>query len=162
MYARHLVAANAGYGQLLGLEFRRRHLGAVGLMLEAFHPLRLTLQVGNDILGQRDGSARGSIELMHMVRFLHLDVVLWKTVHDTGKIAVHGTEDGHTNREVACPEQRMLTIARKCLNIGFMILHPTRGPTHHLHVMTKGAQVIAVGSRRIGELYGHIGTGKLG
>ena len=57
------------------------------------------------------------------MRLLHLHVILRELVHDLCQITVHGREDGHTDREVRSPEER-LTIGTGLTNLVAMFLHP--------------------------------------
>ena len=99
---------------------------------------------------------------MDMVSLGHLHVVLWELVHDFGQILIDGREDRYANGEVAGPEECLLAVLAECLHIGFMVFHPAGGTAHHLDIVGKGAQVVAVSCRRVCELNGDVGRRKGG
>ena len=84
MDARHLTTADMIHTQILLV---------CGILL----PSLLAVDILHNLLCQRDGCATGVVEFMHMVRFLHLHIVLRELVHDLCQITVHGREDGHTD-----------------------------------------------------------------
>ena len=122
-------------------------------------PRLLTVDILHDFIGQRDGRATGMVEFVHMVRLLHLHIVLRELIHDLRQITVHGREDGHADAEVRGPEER-LTLAAGLAHLVAVLLHPTRRTTHHLHALRPGFQVVAIGRLRSRELDGHIGRSK--
>ena len=139
-------------------------VGAVDMAVVPPHaagfPRLLAVEAVNNLLGQRDGGARRCVELMHVVGLGQLNVVLRELVHDLGQIPVDSREDGHANGEVARPEESLLAVFGQRFNVGLVVFHPTRRTAHHLHIVGEGLKVVAVGSRRIGKLNGHIGRGK--
>ena len=93
---------------------------------------------------------------MHMVRLLHLHVILWELVHDARQIAVHGAEYRHANREVRGPKQRLalrLTLVSQLL---LMVREPPCAPRHHLHASRKRPLHVAVRHAGSRELYRHV------
>ena len=77
MDARHLTTADMVYTQQF-------------LIRSIFCPRLFTVNILYDFIGQRNGCAAGVIELVHVVRLLHLYIVLWKLIHDFSKITVYG------------------------------------------------------------------------
>ena len=162
MDAGHLVVADAVDKQLVGLVV----LSSVDMSVVPYGgaglPRCLAVEVVDDILRQGDGGARRCVELMDMMGFGHLHVVLWELVHDFGQILIDGREDRHANGEVAGPKERLLAVLAECLHIGLVVFHPAGGAAHHLDVVGKSAQIVAVGSRGVCELYGDVGRRKGG
>ena len=60
----------------------------------------LAVDILHNLLGQRDSRTTGMVELMHMMRLLHLYIVLWELIHDFSQVTVDGREDSHADREV--------------------------------------------------------------
>ncbi len=124
---------------------------------DACLPSVLAVEQVHDVFGQCDGCSRRCVELVDVVCLLHFHVVLWKLVHDFSQILVDGGKDGHANREVGRPEQRLLSVLCQGFHVVLVVGHPSRRSAHHLHVVLKGPQVVAVGRCGVGKLYGHIG-----
>ena len=87
MNARHLTTADMIHTQ---------QFGVCGILCPGF----LTVDILHYLLGQRDSRTTGMVELMHMVRLLHLHIVLWELIHDFSQVTVDGREDSHADREV--------------------------------------------------------------
>ena len=84
-----------------------RHLSATDmintqelLVRRILLPSLLTVDIFHNFIGQCDSRTTGMIELMHMVRLLHLHIILWELVHNLGQISVHSREDGYADGEV--------------------------------------------------------------
>ena len=162
MDAGHLIVADAVDKQLIGLVV----LGSVDMSVVPYGgaglPRCLAVEVVDDILRQGDGGARRCVELMDMMGFGHLHVVLWELVHDFGQILIDGREDRHANGEVTGPKERLLAVLAERLHISLVVFHPAGRAAHHLDIVGKSAQIVAVGSRGVCELYGDIGRRKGG
>ena len=98
------------------------------------------------------------VELMYVMGFFHLDVVLRELVHNLRQILADSTEDGYTNGEVRCPEQRLPFFRTHALHVVTMFLHPSCTTAYHLHVVLKGTKIIAICSLRSRKLYRYIST----
>ena len=146
MDARYLTTADMIHTQILLVS---------GILL----PSLLAVDILHNLLSQRDSRTTGMVEFMHMMRLLHLHVILRELVHDLCQITVHGREDGHTDREVRSPEER-LTIGTGLTNLVAMFLHPASRATHHLDAFRPGLQVVTISRLRRSELNCHISRRK--
>ena len=88
-------------------------------------PSFLSVQIGYNLLCQRDSRTTGMVQFMHMVGFLQFYIILGELVHDLGQIAVYSREDSHTNREVAGPEQGLSTLLTSLTHFLTVLFHPT-------------------------------------
>ena len=98
----------------------------VGMMLQTFHPFVFSVEVFDNLFGQRYGCSGRCIKLMNVVNLLHCNVILRELVHNLSQIAVYSAENGHANREVTGPEKGLLAVFGQCFNVGFMVFHPSR------------------------------------
>ena len=87
MNARHLATTDV---------VNTQELLVCGILLPGF----LAIDALYNLFGQRDGCTAGVVELVHVVRLLHLHVVLGKLVHDFRQVTVDGLENGNANGEV--------------------------------------------------------------
>ena len=155
--ARHFITANAVYAYLVGGNVPAAFYRTVGLGDRACLPSGDTVHLGCQFLCQGDGSAAGVIQLMDMMNLFHAGRVVLKLVHDTGQITVDSSEDGHSQTEVTAPEERLSFLLAHALYLFSMLGNPSSAAAHHLDVMGKGTQVIAIGSLRSSKLDGNIG-----
>ena len=100
------------------------------------------------------------VELMHVVRLLHLHIVLRELVHNLCQVTVDSREDGHTYREIRGPEE-CLTLQASLANLITMLIHPPRRATDHLHALGPSLQIVTIGSLRSREFNSHISRCKL-
>ena len=127
-----------------------------------FCPCLLTVYLLYNLFCQRNCRSTGMVELMHMMRLLHLHIILWELVHDLCQITVYCRENSHTDTEVRSPEQGLTSFRTHLTDILSMFLHPSCRTTHHLHVVLEGTLVVSVGCLRGSKLNGDICRSKSG
>lgn len=160
VYARHLATAHRVDAQLVVGAVGRAFYMAVGSRQSALHPAVLAVDIVYYLLGKSYRRAARSVELMHVVSLLHCNRILRKSVHYLCQIAVDGREYGHAYTEVRGPEEGLSALGAHLSDIVAVVFHPSRRARHHLDVVRKGPEIVAVGGSRIGELDGNISRGK--
>ena len=95
---------------------------------------------------------------MNVVGFHFAHVILRAGIHQPGEVFVDGREEGHAEREVGSPKERMPFFAARPFHVGTVLLEPSRTAAHHLHPLFPGFQVVAVSSGGVGKFDGSVGT----
>ena len=98
----------------------------------------------------------GKIELVNVVCLHHINIVLWKIVHDFRKILVHSREDSNAYAEVRSPEESLTFLRTSLAHVITMILEPCSSAAYHLYASLPSLEVVAVSNCRICELNGNL------
>ena len=158
MDARHFAFADGIDAEEVGGSFLLSFQGAVGQTHLSLHPTVLAVEFGTDLFGQCDGRAARRVEFVYVVRFHLTHVVAGIGIHDTGQVLVDSREDGHAEREITGPEERVALLRTGTAHVGLMVGEPARTSAHHLHALFPSAEVIAVGGGGGGKFDGNVRT----
>ena len=84
----HFVATNRRDRQLVGCNLIATRLRTISCVLEALNPLVFAVKVIDYLFCKGNGCSRWCIKFVNMVHFLHLNVILWETIHYLCQITV--------------------------------------------------------------------------